>query len=142
MSAPTLSSLSVGDEVVRASTTFERADMIRYAGASGDFNPIHHNERFATEMGLPNVIVHGMLTMARAIGPVVTWVGDPGAVLSYGVRFTRPVPVPDPGTVEVQIVGTVGAIDTDAGTARIDLRVTLDGAMVLGKSRATVRLAP
>ena len=140
MSGPTLSSLAVGDEVVRTSTTFERADMVRYAGASGDFNPIHHNERFATEMGLPNVIVHGMLTMARVIAPEVSWVGDPGAVLSYGVRFTRPVPVPDPGSVEVEIVGTVGALDVQAGTARIDLKVSLAGAMVLGKSRATVRL--
>ena len=73
-----------------------RADLVRYAGASGDFNPIHWNERFATEVGLPNVIAHGMFTMASAIRVVTDWAGDPGAVVEYGVRFTRPVVVPDP----------------------------------------------
>ena len=93
-----------GDALPPLSATVTRADLVRYAGASGDFNPIHWNERFAREVGLPDVIAHGMLTMALAGRVVTDWVGDPGAVLEYGARFTRPVVVPDDGegaTVEV-----------------------------------------
>lgn len=139
-SAPTLSSLNVGDVVLTHSTTVERVDLVKYAGASGDFNPIHWNPRFAVEVGLPDTIMHGMLTMGRAIAPVGVWAGDPGAVLSYGVRFTRPVVVPEPGSATVEISGKVGAVDPQAGTARIDLTVTADGVGVLGKARAVVRL--
>ncbi len=137
---PSLAGLSVGDEVLRTSTVLERNDLVRYAGASGDFNVIHWNSRAATEVGLPDVIAHGMLTMARAVQPVVEWCGDPGAVVEYGVRFTKPVVVPDPGQATLELVGTVGAVDLEAGTVRIDLAVTCEGAGVLGKSRATVRL--
>lgn len=137
---PALADLTVGVEVLHETTSFERADLVRYAGASGDFNVIHWNERVATSVGLPNVIAHGMLTMARAIAPVVRWAGDPAAVVDYSVRFTKPVPVPDPGTTRVDIVGTVAVIDPQTQTVRIDLKVTLDGAGVLGRARATVRL--
>ncbi len=138
--SPRLDALSVGDEVLRTSVTFERADLVRYAGASGDFNVIHWNGRVAKEVGLPDVIAHGMLTMARAVEPVVAWCGDPGAVVEYGVRFTKPVVVPDPGEAVVELVGTVGAVDADAGTVRVDLTATFDGTQVLGKARAVVRL--
>lgn len=138
---PELAALTVGDEVGRATYSVQRSDLVRYAGASGDFNPIHWNERVARDVGLPDVIAHGMLTMARAVQVVVDWCGDPGAVVDYGVRFTKPVVVPEAGGAEVDVVATVGALDVGAGTARIDLAVTSSGAGVLGKARAVVRLA-
>ena len=87
---------TVGDQLPAQDFPIGRADLVRYAGASGDFNPIHWNERFAKAVGLPDVIAHGMFTMAAAIRVVTDWAGDPGAVVEYGVRFTRPVVVPDP----------------------------------------------
>ena len=78
--------------------------------------------------------------MARAVEPVVAWCGDPGAVVEYGVRFTKPVVVPDPGQAVVEVVGTVGALDAGAGTVRVDLTATCEGTQVLGKARAVVRL--
>ena len=138
--SPSLDALAVGDEVLRTAVPFERADLVRYAGASGDFNVIHWNGRVAQEVGLPDVIAHGMLTMARAVEPVVAWCGDPGAVVEYGVRFTKPVVVPDPGSAVVEVVGVVGTVDAEAGTVRVDLTATCDGVQVLGKARALVRL--
>ena len=133
--------LQVGTEIGRATYPVRRADLVRYAGASGDFNPIHWNERFAREVGLPDVIAHGMFTMATAARLVVDWCGDPGAVIDYGVRFTKPIVVPDDGGATVEVVGTVGAVDEDAGTVRIDLTATSNGVSVLGKARAVVRRA-
>lgn len=138
---PALADLSVGQEVVRTSTSLTRADLVRYAGASGDQNRIHWNERFAKEVGLPDVIAHGMLTMAVSVAPVTAWAGDPGAVVDYGVRFTKPVVVPDPGEAVVETVGVVAQVDPEAGTVRIDLTVTCAGVGVLGKARAVVRLS-
>ena len=138
---PVLADLVVGQEVGRAELTVDRARLVRYAGASGDFNPIHWNERVATEVGLPGVIAHGMWTMGAAVTVVADWAQDPGAVVDYQVRFTRPVPVPDPGQAVVEVVATVGALDAGAGTARVDLTVTSGGARVLGKAQAVVRLA-
>ena len=135
---PVLADLTVGDVVATGSLTVDRARLVRYAGASGDFNPIHWNERVATEVGLPGVIAHGMWTMGAAVTVVADWAGDPGAVVDYGVRFTRPVVVPDPGAATVEVTATVGAVD--AGTARIDLTVTCEGTRVLGKAQAVVRL--
>ena len=134
-------SLTVGDEVARREITVDRARLVRYAGASGDFNPIHWNDRIATSVGLPGVIAHGMWSMGAAAGVVADWAGDPGAVLDYQVRFTRPVPVPDPGAATVEVVAVVGALDPEAGTARIDLTVSVDGVRVLGKAQAVVRLS-
>jgi acyl dehydratase len=131
--------LEVGTEIGRATYPVQRADLVRYAGASGDFNPIHWNERFAREVGLPDVIAHGMFTMATAVRLVVDWCADPGAVIDYGVRFTKPVVVPDPEGAVVEVVGVVGAVDDAAGTVRIDLTATCAGAGVLGKARAVVR---
>ena len=134
MSRPQAADLSVGQVVAERTLTVGRRDLVRYAGASGDLNPIHWNDRFATEVGLPGVIAHGMFTMAAAVNLVVDWAGDPGAVLEYGVRFTRPVPVPDPGAATVQVSAAIGALDAEAGTARVDLTVTVEGARVLGKA--------
>lgn len=138
--APVLEDLAVGQEVGRRELAVDRARLVRYAGASGDFNPIHWNERFATEVGLPGVIAHGMWTMGAAVGVVSDWAGDPGAVLDYQTRFARPVPVPDPGAAAVEVVAVVGALDAETRTARIDLTVTAGGARVLAKCQALVRL--
>lgn len=139
-----ISDLAVGAEIGSRSIEVTRADLVKYAGASGDFNPIHWNDRFAREVELPGVIAHGMFTMGAAVQLVTDWIGDPAAVVSYGTRFTKPVPVADldggPGAV-VEVAGVVGALDAEAGTARIDLTVTLDGQKVLVKAQATVRLA-
>lgn len=128
-----------GDALPGQQFRLTRADLVRYAGASGDFNQIHWSERVATGVGLPNVIAHGMLTMATAIRVVTDWLGDPGAVLEYGVRFTRPVVVPDPGEAVLDVAGSVRDVRED-GTAEIDLTVTVDGKTVLARSRAVVRV--
>jgi acyl dehydratase len=132
------SDAQVGDALPARSFRVQRADLVRYAGASGDFNPIHWNERAATSVGLPNVIAHGMYTMAVVVRVVTDWVGDPGAVVEYGVRFTRPVVVPDPEGAVLEVVGTVAAKEDD-GTVRVDLTATVDGQTVLAKARAVVR---
>jgi len=134
------SELSIGQQVAAGTMRVDRARLGRYADASGDQNPIHQDEAAALAVGLPGVVAHGMWTMGAAVGVVVDWVGDPGLVVDYRTRFTRPVPVPADETVEVNVVATVGALDRQAGTARIDLEVTLDGARVLGRSQALVRL--
>lgn len=133
-------SVEVGQVVGSRTVSVTRADLVHYAGASGDRNPIHWNERFAREVGLPGVIAHGMFTMGTAVDVVVDWLGDPGDVLDYGVRFTRPVPVPDPGEAVVEIVATVAAVDAEAGTARVDLTVSTEGVKVLGRAQVLVRL--
>lgn len=137
---PRIEDLAIGDVVGSRTLTFDRATLVRYAGASGDFNPIHWDEAFAQRVGLPTVIVHGMLTMGSVVGVVEDWAGDPGAVVDYQTRFTRPVPVPGGGGAVVEVAATVGAIDLDARTVRVDLSVTHDGAKVLGRSQAVVRL--
>ncbi|HEU5009001.1 MAG TPA: MaoC family dehydratase [Jatrophihabitantaceae bacterium] len=130
--------IKVGDELPAQDFPVTRADLVRYAGASGDFNPIHWNERFAKSVGLPDVIAHGMFTMATAVRVVTDWVGDPGAVVEYGVRFTRPVVVPYPGEATITVSGSVREIRDD-GLAEVDLTATVDGQTVLAKARALVR---
>jgi acyl dehydratase len=133
--------VEVGTELPAQSLPVRRADLVRYAGASGDFNVIHWNERLARSVGLPDVIAHGMLTMALAARAVTDWVGDPGAVLEYGTRFTRPVPVPDDDTgAVVEVAGTVAA-KLDDRRVRVDLTVTSAGQKVLGRAQAVVQLA-
>jgi acyl dehydratase len=139
--APALDTLTVGDVVAEAAFTLSRDSLVRYAGASGDFNPIHYRDDIATSVGLPGVVAHGMLTMGLAVQPVVDWAGDPARVTDYQVRFTRPVVVDPTDGAVVTVVAKVGAIDTDAATARIDLTVTFDGQTVLGKAQARVSLA-
>ncbi|GAQ56658.1 MaoC family dehydratase [Streptomyces acidiscabies] len=133
--------VEVGTELPARTFPVTRATLVRYAGASGDFNPIHWNERFAKEVGLPDVIAHGMFTMAEAVRVVTDWTGDPGAVVDYGVRFTRPVVVPndDEGAL-IEVTAKVAA-KLDDNTVRVDLTVTSAGQKVLGMSRAVVRLA-
>ncbi|GAA2676451.1 MaoC family dehydratase [Streptomyces aculeolatus] len=135
--------VEVGTELPAQSFPVTRETLVRYAGASGDFNPIHWNERFAKEVGLPDVIAHGMFTMAEAIRVVTDWAGDPGAVVDYGVRFTKPVVVPDDGAGAVIEVSAKVAqkLDDEARTVRVDLTATSGGQKVLGMSRAVVRLA-
>jgi len=141
MARPVLADLAVGEVVATTTVELDRARLVRYAGASGDFNRIHWDEHFATEVGLPDVIAHGMLTMGSVVGVVADWAGDPGAVVSYQTRFTKPVPVPRDGTAVVEVSAAVGAIDADAGTVRVDLTVTHAGAKVLGRAQAVVRLS-
>jgi acyl dehydratase len=140
MSRPDIARLAVGDVIGTCTVTFDRAALVRYAGAGGDFNPIHWNDTVAESAGLPGVIAHGMLTMGTVVGLVADWAGDPGAVLDYQTRFTKPVEVPNPGAASIEVVGTVGAIDTEAATVRVDLSVTVDGAKVLGRTQVLVRL--
>ncbi|PHX61045.1 MAG: dehydratase [Actinobacteria bacterium] len=133
--------VEVGTKLPALSVPIQRLDLIRYAGASGDFNIIHWNERFATSVGLPNVIAHGMFTMASAIRVVTDWVGDPGAVVEYGVRFTRTVPVPDDGVgVLLEISGEVTEL-LEAGRVRVTLTASSAGQTVLGRAQAVVQLA-
>ena len=133
--------VAVGTELPEQVYRVTRADLVRYAGASGDFNPIHWNERIATGVGLPDVIAHGMFTMALAGRAVTDWTGDPTALVEYNVRFGRPVVVPDDDRgAEVTVTGKVGAV-LDDGRLRVDLTVTSDGEKVLSLARAIVRLA-
>jgi acyl dehydratase len=133
--------VAVGTELPEQVYRITRADLVRYAGASGDFNPIHWNERIATAVGLPDVIAHGMFTMALAGRAVTDWTGDPTALVEYNVRFGRPVVVPDDDRgAEVTVTGKVGAV-LDDGRLRVDLTVTSDGEKVLSLARAIVRLA-
>jgi acyl dehydratase len=116
-----------------------RADLVAYAGASGDLNPIHWSDRVATSVGLPGVVAHGMYTMALAARALTAWAGDPGRIAEFGVRFTRPVLVPDDDTgTTVEVSGTVTAVEN--GVARVTVAVTVDGVGVLGQARAQVRV--
>ncbi|MEU4339517.1 MaoC family dehydratase [Micromonospora lupini] len=118
-----------------------RADLVRYAGASGDFNPIHWSDRVATKVGLPGVIAHGMFTMALVGRAVAEWAGAPDAVVEYGVRFTRPVVVPDDdqGT-EIEVTAKVREV-TEDGLTRLDVTATCLGEKVVSQARATIRAA-
>ena len=140
MSRPQYDDVQVGDQLPARTVAITREHLVRYAGASGDFNQIHWNERFAREVGLPDVIAHGMFTMGSAVEIVTAWAGDPGAITAYGVRFTKPVVVPDPGPAELEVTGVVAAKDDEARTVRVDLTVRCASVAVLGRAQATVRL--
>ena len=145
MSTPRFDDVQVGHALPAQTFSVTRADLVRYCGASGDFNTIHWSERIAREVGLPGVIAHGMFTMATAVRVVTDWVGDPGAVVQYGVRFTKPVPVDDERGATLEVAAVVAAKDEQARTVRVDLTATTpgpDGASlgVLGRARAVVRL--
>ena len=132
--------LEVGQEIGSESFTFTRDSLVRYAGASGDFNPIHYRDDFAKSVGLEGVLAHGMLTMGAAVQVAVNWVGDAGKVIDYGVRFTKPVFVDANEGALVTVVGKVGAIDLEAKTVRIDLTAVCNEVAVLGKAQAVVKL--
>jgi acyl dehydratase len=134
-------SLSKGDELPPLTLRVTRADLVRYAGASGDFNPIHWSDRVASSVGLPGVIAHGMLTMALAGRLVTQWAGDPAAVRSFGVRFTRPVVVPDDDEgALVEFTGTVSGVAE--GVATVAITAKFDGRTVLGRATAEILVAP
>lgn len=141
MTAPEFDALSVGDVVAERTFELSRDTLVRYAGASGDFNPIHYRDDVATSVGLPGVIAHGMLTMGLAVQPVVDWAGDPARVVDYQVRFTRPVVVDPSAGATVQVTAKVGQLDAEARVARIDLTTTFASETVLGKAQVRVSFA-
>ncbi len=132
-------SFAVGDVVATGAFELDRDRLVHYAGASGDFNPIHYRDDVAASVGLPGVLAHGMLTMGLAIQPVVDRFGV-AAISDYQVRFTKPVPVPPQGTVTLEVEAKVARIDEAAGTARVDLAVRLGDDTVLGRAQVQVRL--
>lgn len=132
---------AVGAQLPAAVFPVTRKDLVRYAGASGDFNDIHWNGRFAREVGLPDVIAHGMYTMAVAGRVLTDWAGDPGAVEEYFVRFSKPVVVPDDGVgALLEVTGRVSKA-LDERRVQVDLTVVSAGQKVLGKATAVVRCA-
>jgi acyl dehydratase len=140
MASPVYHDIETGAEIAPRQFQVTRADLVRYAGASGDFNVIHWNERIAKSVGLPDVIAHGMFTMALAGRFLTEWAGDPAAVTEYGVRFSAPVVVPDDdkgATVEVSGVVT-GKLDGNQVT--VDVTARSGDTKVLTRARATVRL--
>ena len=139
MTGITAASIELGQIVAEVEFALSRDSLVRYAGSSGDFNAIHYRDDVARAVGLPGVLAHGMLTMGLAVQPVIDWIGDPGRVLDYQVRFTRPVPVDAAEGALVTVTAKVGALEGDS--ARIDLTVTFNGATVLGKAQARVSVA-
>jgi len=131
--------LAVGDVVAENSYHLTRDSLVRYAGASGDFNAIHYRDDIAGEVGLDGVLAHGMLTMGLAVQPVVDWLGARGTVRDYQVKFTRPVVVDPVHGADLAVVAKVGAVDADG--ARIDLTVSFGDLTVLGKAQVRVALA-
>ncbi len=141
MASPSYEQVEPGTALPPREYQVTRRDLVRYAGASGDFNVIHWNERVARSVGLPNVIAHGMLTMALAGRFVSEWAGDPGAVTEFGVRFSAPVVVPDDDKgATVEVAGTVTE-RLDGHRVAIDVTATSAGTKVLTRARAVVRLA-
>lgn len=134
-----MAALQSGDVVAERTVHLTRESLVRYAGASGDFNAIHYRDDVATRVGLPGVLAHGMLTMGLAVETLVPWLGDTGRILEYGVRFTRPVVVAPEEGADVHVIAKVAVIDHD--TARVDLTVTHAETTVLGKAQVRVRLA-
>ena len=131
--------IEAGTELPPLTVTFKRDDLVRYAGASGDFNSIHWSDRMAAALGLPGVIAHGMLTMASAVRVVTDWLDDPADLVEYGVRFTKPVVVPDDDKgANVTFSATVGKVAE--GLAEIDITAVAGEQKVLGRAKAVVRV--
>jgi acyl dehydratase len=135
-----IASLEVGQVIGTEEFHLTRDSLVRYAGASGDFNPIHYRDDFAQSVGLDGVLAHGMLTMGVAVQVAVNWVGDAGKVIDYGVRFTKPVFVDAADGAVVVVTGKIGEIDAENGEVRIDLTAAFNETVVLGKAQARVRL--
>ena len=127
-----------GDVVAERSVHLTRESLVRYAGASGDFNPIHYRDDVAAEVGLPGVLAHGMLTMGIAVNTLAGALGDTGRITEYGVRFTRPVVVDPQAGADVSVSAVVGVVSEE--TIRVDLTVKHDETTVLGKAQVRVRL--
>lgn len=134
-----MSAIEVGTIVAERTVHLTRESLVRYAGASGDFNPIHYRDDVAERVGLPGVLAHGMLTMGLAVETIVEWLGDSGRILEYGVRFTRPVVVDAEDGAELTVVAKIGAVDDEA--FRVDLTVSHADTVVLGKAQVRVRAA-
>ena len=137
---PNFSDLNVGDVVAQGTFNISRDSLVRYAGASGDFNPIHYRDDVAQSVGLPGVLAHGMLTMGLAVQPVVDWAGDPARIVDYGVRFTKPVVVPAQGFSTLSVTGTIAALDEELQRVRVDLSCSFEENNVLGKAQVWVQL--
>ena len=135
-----IASLEVGQIIGTSEFLLTRDSLVRYAGASGDFNPIHYRDDFAQSVGLDGVLAHGMLTMGAAVQVAVDWVGDAGKVIDYGVRFTKPVFVDVKDGAVLVVTGKIGEIDAENGEVRVDLTATFNETAVLGKAQARVRL--
>ena len=135
--AAAANAVAVGDVVAVRTVHLTRESLVRYAGASGDFNPIHYRDDVAARVGLPGVLAHGMLTMGLAVETVVPWLGDAGRIVDYGVRFTRPVVVDAESGADVVVAATVGQVDDEF--LRIDLTVSAGETTVLGKAQVRVR---
>jgi acyl dehydratase len=133
--------VSVGEELPELQANIQRLSLVQYAGASGDFNIIHQNERIAKMVGLPDVIAHGMFTMAEAGRIVTDWAGDPAAVIEFGVRFSRPVVVPDDDAGATLVFrATVESVDDAVRTATVVITALSGADKVLSGARAVVKL--
>ncbi|MDX6235936.1 MAG: hypothetical protein QOG10_751 [Kribbellaceae bacterium] len=135
-----MTAVEVGSELPSLTVTVRRDTLVRYAGASGDFNPIHYSDRMAVAIGLPGVIAHGMLTMAQAVRVVTDWLDDPADLLEYGVRFTKPVVVPDDDK-GATVTFSAKVEKVADGTAEIDITAVADEQKVLGRAKAVVRVS-
>jgi acyl dehydratase len=135
-----MTAVEVGAELPSLTVTVRRDTLVRYAGASGDFNPIHYSDRMAAAIGLPGVIAHGMLTMAQAVRVVTDWLDDPADLLEYGVRFTKPVVVPDDDK-GATVTFSAKVEKVADGTAEIDITAIADEQKVLGRAKAVVRVS-
>ncbi len=134
------SEVAVGDQIGPATIHVDRERLVQYAGASLDRNRIHWDERFAQQVGLPDVIAHGMFTMGAVVTLVTDWVGDAGRVVEYGTRFTRPVVVPWEGGADIEVSGVVKALDPESKRVTVELTATCNGEKVLGRAVAVARL--
>lgn len=133
--------VTVGQELPEKAVPLTRSDLVQYAGVAGDPNPIHWDDAVARSVGLPMAVAHGMLTMGVGAGYITSWLGDPGAVLEYNVRFTSPVFVPNDGRgAEIELAGKVRSVDDETRTAVIAIVAKVDGKKIFGRATATVRL--
>lgn len=138
---PRIGDVAPGQTIGSERVPIQRINLVMYAGASGDFNVIHWNERLATMFGLPNVIAHGMLTMAEGARVVTDWLGDPGLLFDYSVRFTKPVVVPDDDKgALVEIEAVVAAVEPATGQVTVEISARSGDDDVLGQAVALVRL--
>lgn len=135
-----IASLEVGQVIGSTEFLLTRDSLVRYAGASGDFNQIHYRDDIAAAVGLPGVLAHGMLTMGAAVQVAVDWVGNAGAIVDYQVRFTKPVVVDPVNGAVLVVTGKVGEIDAENNVVRIDLDAVFEDTKVLGKAQARVQL--
>lgn len=135
-----IASLEVGQVIGATEFLLTRDSLVRYAGASGDFNTIHYRDDVAAAVGLPGVLAHGMLTMGAAIQVAVDWVGNAGAIVDYQVRFTKPVVVDPVNGAVLVVTGKVGEIDAENNVVRVDLEAVFEDTKVLGKAQARVQL--